>query len=132
MPLATTGFTLKGDLAANNLVFTYGGKDAKGNFQFFTDPNGEPSNQHIAVVSDVRLKTGDRRVRVTVYKAKTVVGVDAITRKRGQSWLNVEQIISKFEDLQGRKDNRSYLTDITAATQTFFVGVWQGTDAISG
>lgn len=132
MPLASTGFTLKGDIAANNLVFSYGGKDAKGNLQFFTDPNGEPSNQHIAIVSDVRLKTGDRRVRLTVYKAKTVLGTDGITRKRGQSWLNTEMIISKFDDLQGRKDNRSYLSDATASTHTFFKGVWEGTDAIAG
>jgi len=132
MPLATTGFTLKGNIAQNNLVFTYGGKDSKGNFQFFTDPNGEPANQHMALFSDFRLKNGDRRVRMTVYKAKTVLGTDAIVRKRGQSWLNAEQIVSRFEDLQGRKDNAAYLADLFAPTNTFFIGVWQGTDAVSG
>lgn len=132
MPLATSGFTLKGDGTGNDLVFTYLGRDRKGFFLFGTDPNGEPANRHTATISDITLKNGDRKLQLNVYKAKTVTGVDAVVRKRGMSVLSMSYTISRFDELQGRKNNRAYIADAAASTNTFFKGVIEGTDAISG
>lgn len=132
MPLATTGFTLKGDGTGNDLVFIYTGKTRNGMFTFATDPNGEPANRHTATISDTTLKGGDRKFQLNVYKAKTVLGVDAIVRRRGQSIMSQSWTISRFDDLQGRKNNRAYLADAAASTNTFFKNVIEGVEAISG